>query len=211
MLASAEIRWFWRNNCPQQVHDWFFKTGLPPGGSLPRIDRYLPQPNDAEIGVKERADTPGLEVKGLVAMRRDPALAAIASHLEIWCKWSCTIPGLKLTDEMTITKTRWLRKFDTSKPARVEIQLDSNEKPKSGYSLPVQGCNVELTEVRMLGRSDVWWTLGFEAFGDLDTVAINLTRVVLPEMSILAGTVSSGALLSYPGWLSARLTDWTLG
>ena len=63
----------------------------------------------------------------------------------------------------------------------------------------------------MLGRSDVWWTLGFEAFGDLDTVAINLTRVVLPEMSILAGTVSSGALLSYPGWLSARLTDWTLG
>ena len=56
----------------------------------------LPQPNDAEIGVKERADTPGLEVKGLVAMRRDPALAAIASHLEIWCKWSCTIPGLKI-------------------------------------------------------------------------------------------------------------------
>ena len=100
MLASAEIRWFWRNNCPQQVHDWFFKTGLPPGGSLPTIDSYLTQPNDAEIGVKERADTPGLEVKGLVAMRRDSALAAIASYLEIWCKWSCTIPGLKLTDEV---------------------------------------------------------------------------------------------------------------
>jgi len=59
----------------------------------------------------------------------------------------------------------------------------------------------------MLGRSDVWWTLGFEAFGDLDTVPINLTRVMLPEISIWAGTVSSGALLSYPGWLFARLAD----
>lgn len=207
MLVSAEVRWFWLNDCPQQVHDWFFKTGLPPGGGHSRIDRYLPQPNEGEIGVKERGDTPGLEVKGLVTTHRSPALAAVASHLEMWCKWSCTIPGLKLTGEMTITKTRWLRKFDTSKPVRVEIPLDANEQPKSGYSLPVQGCNVELTEVSIPGRSDVWWTLGFEAFGDLDTVPINLTRVMLPERSVLASMVSSGAFLSYPGWLLARLAD----
>jgi hypothetical protein len=207
MFISAEVRWFWHNSCPQQVHDWFFKTGLSPGGGHPRIDRYLRQPNQAEIGIKERGDTPGLEVKGLVATRRSPALTTIASSFEIWCKWSCAVRDLKLTSKVAITKTRWLRQFDTSEPLRVEIPLDSNEKPKFGHVMPVQGCNVELTEVRGPHRSDVWWTLGFEAFGDLDAAPINLTRVVLPESSVLAGIVAFGALLSYPGWLSARLSD----
>jgi hypothetical protein len=53
----------------------------------------------------------------------------------------------ELRDELVITKTRWLQKFDTSKYVRSEILLDANEKPTAGYSLPVQGCNVELTEV----------------------------------------------------------------
>jgi len=207
MFVSAEVRWFWHNHCPQPVRDWFFKTGLAPGGGRPRIDRYLRQPGEAEIGLKERGDTSGLEVKGLIATRRSPELGAVASHLEIWCKWSCAIPGLKPASEVTVTKTRWLRQFDTSVPLRVEIPLDSNEKPKFGHVMPVQGCNVELTEVRGPHRSDVWWTLGFEAFGDLDAAPINLTRVVLPESSVLAGIVAFGALLSYPGWLSARLTD----
>jgi hypothetical protein len=52
-----------------------------------------------------------------------------------------------------VTKTRWLRKFDTSKFVRSEIPLDANEKPKPGFSLPVQGCNVELTEVQMAAQN----------------------------------------------------------
>ncbi len=207
MLVSAEIRWFWPGNCPQPIHDWFFTTGLPPGGGQPRIDRYLAQPDQAEIGVKARAGVPGLEIKGLVATRYDPTLSASAPHFEIWCKWSCPVAGLNLTDEVAVTKTRWLRQFDTSKPVRVEVPLDANEKQKSGYPFPVQGCNVELTEVSIIGRQDAWWTLGFEAFGDLDTAPINLARTILPEMSELAGMVSSGALSSYPAWLSARLAD----
>ena len=201
MFPSAEVRWFWNKICPRQVHDWFFKTGLPQGGGHPRTDRYLFQPNTAEISIKERGDTPGLQVKGLVATRQSPALTSVASYVEIWCKWSCTIPRLILTDEVVVTKTRWLRQFDTSKPDAIEIPLDSNEKPKPGHSLPVEGCNVELTEVRILNRSDVWWTLGFEAFGDLDIVPMSLTRVLLPERSILPSIVSSAAFLNYPGWL----------
>ena len=40
MLTTAEVRWFWPARCPQLVRDWFFKTGLPPGGGLSRVDRY---------------------------------------------------------------------------------------------------------------------------------------------------------------------------
>jgi hypothetical protein len=50
----------------------------------------------------------------------------------------------------------------------------------------------------------VWWTLGFEAFGDFDSVPMNLTLTVLPEKAVLERVVASGAFLSYPAWLLAR-------
>jgi hypothetical protein len=153
MLVSAEVRWFWRGSCPQPVRDWFFKPGLSPGGGLSRIDRYAPPRSEAEVSLKKRGGKPEYEVKGLVITRRASELEPLAPHIEIWCKWSCTIPGLSLTDEVAVTKTRWLRKFDTSKYVRSEIPLDANEKPTPGYSLPAQGCNVELTEVGMAGHA----------------------------------------------------------
>jgi hypothetical protein len=104
MLVSAEVRWFWRNECPRQIHDWFFRSGLPPVGGRPKIDRYIQQPNNAELGIKERGDIAGLEIKGLVATRTSPALAKLASHLEIWCKWSCVVPDLSLTAAVTLRK-----------------------------------------------------------------------------------------------------------
>ena len=204
MVTSAELRWFWRGRCPQPVHDWFFKSGLPPGGGFSRVDKYVPQRGEPEISIKKRGDKPGFEVKGLVATRNNPELVPLAPHVEIWCKWSCTIRGVKLADEVAVTKTRWLRKFDTLKHVRSEIPLGANEKPTPGYSLPAQGCNVELTEVGMAGHAGRWWTLGFEAFGDLDSVPTNLTLTVLPEKPLLLRIMGSGAFLSYPAWLRAR-------
>ena len=207
MLLSAELRWFWRGHCPQPVYDWFFKSGLPPGGGHSRIDRYIPQRGEPDISLKRRGDKPDFEVKGLVTTRRGSELEPLAPHIEIWCKWSCTIRGLKLADEVAVTKTRWLRQFDTSKYVRSEIPLGANEKPKADYSLPLQGCNVELTEVQIGGHAGRWWTLGFEAFGDLDSVPTNLTLTVLPEKPILLRIIGSGAFLSYPSWLRARQTE----
>jgi hypothetical protein len=208
MLASAEVRWFWRDDCPEQARKWFFETGLPPGGGHPRIDRYLAQPNARELGIKERGgDKPSLEFKGLLKTATIPAVDTLASHCEIWCKWSFGNQGVQLIEETKTTKRRWLRKFDTSTPIRAEVPLDFDERPKFGYSLPNQGCNAELTEVKIENRSDIWWTLGFEAFGDLETVPTNLTRGLLPDATALINIVSSGALLSYPEWLMARLAD----
>jgi hypothetical protein len=60
---------------------------------------------------------------------------------------------------------------------------------------------VELTEVKIVSKSGTWWTLGFEAFGNIDTVSANLTLVLLPDKPFLARTIGSGALMSYPTWL----------
>jgi hypothetical protein len=70
--------------------------------------------------------------------------------------------------------------------------------------MPVEGCNIELTDAQIVGRSGVWGTLGFEAFGDLDRVPTNLTLTILPEMPVLARVVASGAFLNYPAWLLAK-------
>jgi hypothetical protein len=202
-MTSAELRWFWRGHCPQPVYAWFFESGLPPGGGFSRIDRYVPQRGEPEISLKRRGDKSDFEIKGLLTKRSNLELEPLAPQIEIWCKWSCTIPGVK-TDDLVVTKTRWLRKFDMSKYVRSEIPLEPNEKPKAGYPLPVQGCNVELTEAQMAGHSGMWWTLRFEAFGDLDSVPTNLTLTVLPEKPALIRIVTSGEFLSYPAWLRMR-------
>lgn len=207
MATSAELRWFWRGRCPQPLHDWFFKSGLPPGGGLFRTDKYAPLHRATDIGIKRRGDKPEFEIKGLVATRRVSELEPLAPHIEIWCKWSCTIAGVNLRDEVMVTKTRWLRKFDTSKHVRSETLLDANERPAKGYSPPVEGCNVELTDVQISGHAGAWWTLGFEAFGDLDSVSANLTLAVLPEKPVLARMVAAGEFMSYPAWLLSRKTE----
>ena len=135
MFLSAEVRWFWHRHCPKEVHDWFFKAEFSPGGGPTRIDKYLLQRHEGEIGIKERGGKLGLEIKGLVGIVSESLLASLTPHVEVWCKWSCASSGLKLLDEITTTKTRWLRTFDTSTPVGLEIPMESNEKPKSGFSL----------------------------------------------------------------------------
>jgi len=102
---------------------------------------------------------------------------------------------------VAVTKTRWLRKFDTLKHVRSEIPLGANEKPTPVIHYPPKDANVELTEVGMAGHAGRWWTLGFEAFGDLDGVPTSLTLTVLPEKPLLLRIMGSGAFLSYPAWL----------
>jgi hypothetical protein len=64
-----------------------------------------------------------------------------------------------------------------------------------------------LTEVNSTNFSQTWWTLGFEAFGDLEALPLNLMRAIAAEESNLADIAASGELLSYPAWLSARLSE----
>ena len=71
MFASAEVRWFWRERCPQEIRDWFFKVGLPPGGGQHRIDRYIVRRREPTLSIKQRGDESTLEVKGQVTTRRN--------------------------------------------------------------------------------------------------------------------------------------------
>ena len=67
MMTSAELRWFWPGRCSQLVHDWFFKTGLAPGGGLSRVDRYIPQRGEPNASLAYLANRKGYHAMAALA------------------------------------------------------------------------------------------------------------------------------------------------
>jgi hypothetical protein len=201
MFVTAEVRWFYQDECPENLHRWFGDTSPAPGGGKLRVDEYLSQTNQSEMSAKMRGARPGLEIKGLVAVCRREAVP-FAPYVEIWCKWSLHASALEITKKMIVQKTRWLRTYDTSQADIVEIPLQADEKPLNGQPLPRQGCNVEITKVQLAEDPQPWWTLGFEAFGDLDSLPANLQMTAQFLIAHSFPVLSSGEFLNYPSWLA---------
>lgn len=200
-LVSAELRWFWAGACPQAVADWFNTTGLRPGGGeQPREDRYFHQQGNDGLGIKVRdardGSPPDVEVKGLVTFR-DLETDLVKWPAQIWCKWKA--PILQAPSVIITQKIRYMRKFGASLDAPTEIQLGRDEQALT-RELPDVGCNVELTTVRVHGRSGHWCTLCFEAFGGLDAAPAALARVIRIMAPLPA---FDGDFLSYPAWLDS--------
>jgi hypothetical protein len=205
MLLSAEIRWFWKTAPPNNLREWFCESkahSVPPGGGRVRTDRYLWDPDQREMGIKRRGGEKGVEVKGLVMLAADVTLPiGFRGSVEIWSKW--TSHGLKLDAGSTIAlkKRRWLRKFDTNSRVPQEIELDDYEQPARMDQLPKAGCNVELTQLR-IPNGDEWWTLGFEAFGAMQTLRQNLRSTAEILVKRKPPKFQSAVLANYPTWLS---------
>jgi len=207
MQVSAEIRWFWAAACPDEIAAWFRSAAPQPGGGKPREDEYLHESGQTELGLKRRGGKRGVEAKGLVSVLPEPSDAVpFIGPIEIWCKWRSAALTLRHSSTIRTRKVRWLRKFDTSGSEPHEIQLDENEDPKDGRPLPGFGCNVELTQVD-LDPGRIWWTLGFEAFGDLYSVEQSLRSTLVVAASRLPPSLGSGELLSYPAWLSKHVSQ----
>jgi hypothetical protein len=214
MQSSAEIRFFWRCPFPPTIDSWFRSGPFPPGGGRrePRVDVYLADPYQRELGIKKRDQKPGVEdkgveVKGLVALIIDPIkIGTTKAHGELWTKWTTNSLQLDQFANVKVYKTRWLRKFEIKNGLVREIRLGEDEKPLSkDDKLPEQGCNLEFTEVSLAQRGTRWSTLAFESFGPHSAIEANL-RMVLGFLA--AGThipgFEEGEELSYPAWLSLQ-------
>jgi hypothetical protein len=205
--ASAEIRWFWAALPPAGLEAWFRNAdahGCAAGGGVQRTDRYLKDGTQHELGVKLRGGGKGVEVKGLVVEEFGRiALGPFAGPLQLWGKWSSTALSVPSDATVATDKRRWQRAFDTGRGAK-EIPLARGARPFGAHEFPQRGCNVELTSVTLPGGS-VWWTLGFEAFGPLDS----LERSVRATAKLLAARrpppLAHGTRASYPAWLRTRV------
>src|SRR5215510_13425326 len=74
MFVTAEVRWFYQDECPENLHRWFGETSPAPGGGKLRVDQYFFQTYPSEVSIKMRGGRPGVEIKGLVAICRGEAM-----------------------------------------------------------------------------------------------------------------------------------------
>lgn len=204
MQISAETRWFWSGLPAPKIEMWFVgetQHTCSAGGGEPRVDEYLCDRNQFELGLKKRGGKLGVEVKGLVSDRWGQLSAGpFSAPIELWTKWASEILELKEALVIPIEKTRWIRKFDTSADPPHEIPLDRNERPVGSSALPILGCNVELTRIKLPDGAS-WWTLGFEAFGTITTVSKSLEIAARELAGRHPPELAEGFIASYPAWL----------
>jgi hypothetical protein len=73
-------------------------------------------------------------------------------------------------------------------------------------NLPLFGCNVEFTSLRLPGRAP-WWTLGFESFGTIERVERSLLTVAGLSARRRAPHLENCLALNYPQWLAECVLD----
>ena len=205
MQVSAEIRVFWHGEPPRGFQDWFLGTaahGTAVGGGSTRVDEYVSDPQQADLGLKVRGGKTGVEVKGLIAVIPDALrVPPFAGPIELWGKWTSEWLQLRSIATVSIEKQRWLRTFDTATISPVEVPLDGEEEALSGRPLPVLGCHVELAKIRRLPNEDAWWTYGLEAFGTLETAERALRAVATVLAARHCPALGNPLVASYPRWL----------
>jgi hypothetical protein len=204
--VSAESRWFWRQSPPDGWRDWFCQAGshdFPAGGGKQRADNYLRDANQTELGIKLRGGNPGVEVKGLVSRLSGGLLTEpFIGPIELWAKWTSEILELDPRSTIVTQKIRWIRKFGTSEHPPRELQVDEDEEIRG--PLADRGCNVEFTKLT-LPDGELWWTLGFEAFGKLADLEDSLRNVVVAMALRNPPNLGNGESLSYPAFLKRFL------
>lgn len=211
MLASAEVRWFFRG--APSAEDWrWFRDGELWFRQPPRVDEYLVLPDCTTTGIKLREGR--FEVKALTdAPRIVEYPHGVRGHRDGWVKWSRALdtgsaagPFPPQDDErwVRVLKRRTLRGFSLD-----GIDADGDPREVSAEEQrPRRGCGVEITEVRIFGNADSpWWTVGLEGFDDDGAVDDALERVARYFFSIAppARDLDRDASRSYVEWL-ARIT-----
>jgi hypothetical protein len=202
VLVSAELRWFWKGALPDGLDAWFRSGSFSPGVEAPRSDEYVVDTRQTELGLKKRGVSRGVEIKGLIAVR-GRAMPPFDGCVQIWGKWSSETLSIDHLPRRVVHKSRWLRKYDSSGPRLVEVGLDPEERSRHRMDRPDRGCQLELVAVRLDDDATTWWSLGFEAFGELDTVEDSLRRTVA-DVGPTAPRFARGLELSYPAWLAAH-------
>lgn len=200
MIATAEVRWFYRGPLPAAVRAWFEARGSRMAYQAPRRDRYLGLPGDAQsVKLREGRIECKLRQQQGEFLRLHPRATGV---LERWHKWSFALadpeaepPGISSTD------TFW-RPVDKHR-ALARYRVAGNEPPAAVAPdvYPVQGCEVEMVELYAGGQA--WWSICFEAFGQeralpealLATARLFLDGAEPPHMD-------AGDSYGYPRWLA---------
>jgi len=215
MLPTVEVRWFYKGDIPETTLQRF-RSGELPQEKEPieeRRDLYLYLPGYPRLGIKLRGTSirrqnsaDQLEIKqrqlegGIVTF-----VPGVTGRLERWSKWAfhgeasgpqlSTILTAKDEAWVSVGKVRYMRRYKVTGDKKV-LAVPLNDWPDNG-------CNVELTKVIVPG-GQVWWTLGFEAFGEAD-LAIEANLMLTANYFFVGtdvGMFEEKDSYGYPSWLN---------
>ncbi len=200
MISTLEVRWFFKGPVPPDVLSWFNGSEGQPAEPLPRVDHYLRISGGDSLGIKLREGR--IEIKKrqrqLGAVRLQERVIGMVEH---WRKWSFALSS-EASDlgGMTVPASDWVGVRKERTLSRYRIIGDRKLIAMSAAEYPDQGCDLELTSVRVSGSE--WWTLGFEAFGG----EANLQEHLSLAAEQLLGETSPPPLpaqdsYGYPRWL----------
>ena len=203
MFSTTEVRWFHKGNLSLPALAWFESCPGDWQEQLARTDYYLLNPDSDALGIKLREGR--LELKQRLL---ELGVANLHDHvwglLERWQKWSFVLAGTpSILQEINRPESVWLAMHKQRKLRRYRFDHEAFIEPVPVDHLPLQGCTVELTNVRCADQA--WWSLAFEAYGTETSsreILVAVARQLFEghEAPVLAAVNSYG----YPRWL-ARL------
>ena len=202
MFPTVEVRWFSQGKIPNQIRNWFRSGDFIPEDQELRTDYYLRIAEGDFLGVKLREGR--VEVK----QRYQPGMTRqfgdrSSGLVEAWFKWGFGLDEgseevfrvkVFLDQWVGVNKERTLRKFQVIEDGRVE--------ETSATDVIQTGCALELAQVHLEGVSDLWWSVGFEAFGETGKRRNALILVAEDVLSSEGAPVLKvEESFSYPRWL----------
>lgn len=157
---------------------WFWKDTLPEGlNAWFGAERVEPLRTDVYLRDSSQSEL-GLkrrehrfEVKGLIARLGEVDEGPFHGALQLWSKWE--LEHLRFEEQLSVTKLR--------------------------RSLQLEACQLELTQLSV--EDQAWWTLGFEASGELASVEQHLRAAIVSAVKRKPPALPGAICESYPAWL----------
>ncbi|NJO39861.1 MAG: hypothetical protein HC769_22955 [Cyanobacteria bacterium CRU_2_1] len=203
---TMEVRWFLRGAIPDSIREWFLRESIAPSDPESREDWYVALPNCADVGIKLRQGK--IEIKKRMSHRGVQKLSKRSKgRVEKWVKWSfeTNSKNQELPDILT-PETAWIAVKKTRQQQVYEVATNGDVRAIESGTQVKQGCSLEIAELFIQDQD--WFSLGFEAFGQDDTVEKSLERVtdrVLKRFDFFP--LKARYSLSYPKWLKMILND----
>jgi len=201
MLHTSEIRWFIAGILSKETLSWF-SVGHLLGRATVQVHEYLLFPGCDTVGVKFREDR--FEIKANLGISQPLSLAmGIQGRSERWIKWSLPTKGLPMLGQTLHQSGPWL-KVCKERNQRILSAETGHLQEVSRNSLPVTGCNIELTSIEVEADPPSWFTLGFEAYGppsDTDAILEEGVGSFFRAQGQPPGTnLTKTSSFSYPKW-----------
>jgi len=202
MLHTSEIRWFIAGISSKEIVNWF-SAGRRLERTTVQVHECLLFPECDALGVKFREDR--FEIKANLCVSRPLSLPmGIQGRSERWIKWSLPTKGLPMLGQTLHQSGPWL-KVRKERNQRIFSAETGRLQEVSADSLPVTGCNIELTSIEVEADPPSWFTLGFEAYGAPSVTAGILDKGVSSFFEVQGPPPGLNLIetnsMSYPTWL----------